>query len=161
MTLNATAQLGYTRRPLGPTFGLEIVGLPLGAARLSTATVASLRDDLARWRLLILRNQGIGHVEQIIFSRIFGELEVHVLDQFRVPGFPEILRISNIFESGKPIGLYDGDNEEEWHTDHSWKQSVSSASLLYSVIAPAAGGDTLFVDTTAVMTSFPAKPGRS
>jgi taurine dioxygenase len=43
----------------------------------------------------------------------------------------------------------------EWHTDYSWKKVMSRASLLYSVIAPELGGDTLFADSTTAYDELP------
>lgn len=88
-------------------------------------------------------------------SRLFGEPEIHVQDQYTVPRFAQIVTISNIHRNGVPIGLYDGDNEQEWHTDLSFRPTMSSVSLLYSVIAPGAGGETRFADTTAAYDDLP------
>lgn len=82
-------------------------------------------------------------------SRVFGEPESHVQDQYAVDGFPQIVTISNIHRDGVPIGLYDGDDEDEWHTDLSWKSQMSAVSLLYSVVAARVGGATRFADTTS------------
>jgi taurine dioxygenase len=72
-----------------------------------------------------------------------------------VPEHPEVLKISNIFVDGEPIGLYDGDEQEEWHTDYSWKKVMSRASLLYSAVAPQEGGDTVFADSTTAYEELP------
>ena len=43
--------------------------------------------------------------QQIVFSRAFGELEVHVSGVFQEPGHPEVMILSNIVHDGKPVGL--------------------------------------------------------
>ncbi|MGQ4619714.1 TauD/TfdA family dioxygenase [Nocardia sp. R7R-8] len=73
-----------------------------------------------------------------------------------MPGFAQIVTISNIHRNGVPIGLYDGDNEQEWHTDLSFRPAMSAVSLLYSVIAPESGGETRFADTTTAYEDLPA-----
>src|SRR5262249_39159917 len=52
-------------------------------------------------------------------------------------------------------------DQMEWHTDYSWKSVMSRASLLYSVIAPDEGGDTLFADSTAAYDDLPDALKRS
>ena len=108
-----------------------------------------------KYRVLVVRDQVLSHEDHIRVSRLFGEPEVHVQDQYTVPGFAQIVTISNIHRNGVPIGLYDGDNEQEWHTDLSFRPQMSSVSLLYSVVAPEVGGQTRFADTTAAYDDLP------
>ncbi|WP_188116145.1 TauD/TfdA dioxygenase family protein [Salinispora cortesiana] len=144
----------YQLEKLGATFGARITGLDL-RDRLDQGSARRLIDDLTEHRLLVLPGQKLGHEEHVRFSRIFGPLDVYPVRQYVVPEFPEVLKISNIFQNGKPIGLYDGDDQIEWHTDYSWKTVMSRASLLYSEIAPAEGGDTLFADSTVAYDELP------
>ncbi|MGC5347000.1 TauD/TfdA dioxygenase family protein [Streptomyces sp. DT171] len=62
--------------------------------------------------------------------------------------------ISNIHQDGTPIGIYDGDQEEEWHADNSFKPKLTSATMLYSVITPPRGGETRFADATRAYASL-------
>ncbi len=144
----------YTLQSLGSGFGARIGGLDLRQP-VDSRTARRLIDDLIRYRVLVVPGQQIDHSDHIRFSRIFGPLDVYPVARYVVPGHPEILKISNIFENGEPIGLYDGDEQEEWHTDYSWKKEMSRASLLYSVIAPSEGGDTVFADTTMAYENLP------
>ncbi|WP_409492867.1 TauD/TfdA dioxygenase family protein [Amycolatopsis sp. cmx-11-12] len=138
----------YQSKPISSTFGAQITGLDL-AAPIDQDTVDSLVEDLIKYRVLVVPGQKLGHADHIRVSRLFGPLDVYPVSKYVVPEYPEVLTISNIFENGIPIGLYDGDEQEEWHTDYSFKKVMSKASMLYSVIAPEVGGDTLFADTTA------------
>jgi taurine dioxygenase len=137
----------YQLEPLGPGFGARITGLDLRGP-VAGDTADALRDDLVRHRVLVLPGQDIDHAQHVAFSKLFGPLDVYPVARYVVPDHPEVLKISNIFENGEPIGLYDGDTQEEWHTDYSWKQVMSRASLLYSAVAPDEGGDTVFADST-------------
>ncbi len=140
--------MSYQLETLGSTFVAEITGLDL-REETSPQTAESLISDLARYEVLVIRDQKLEHADQVRFSRLFGPLDIYPVRSYVVPEYPEVLTISNIFENGEPIGLYDGDDQMEWHTDYSWKPVMSRASLLYSAIAPAEGGDTLFADSTA------------
>jgi taurine dioxygenase len=144
----------YTLEPLTPTFGARIGELDLREP-VDEQTAGRLIRDLLRYRVLVLPGQRLSHSDQVRFSKVFGPLDVYPVARYVVPDFPEVLKISNIFENGEPIGLYDGDEQEEWHTDYSWKEEMSRASLLYSVIAPEEEGDTVFADTTLAYAELP------
>ncbi len=146
----------YTRTPLAPTFGLTITDVDLSEP-VDDETAQGFVDDLTAHRVLVVPGQKLDHAAHLRFSRLFGPLDVYPVAKYVVPEFPEILKISNIFSDGLPIGLYDGDDQEEWHVDYSFKEVMSRASLLYSVIAPLEGGDTLFADTTAAYDDLPAE----
>jgi taurine dioxygenase len=146
--------LAYELEPLGPTFGARVTGLDLRAP-VDRETADRLIDDLTRHRVLVLPGQDLDHAAHVRFSRLFGPLDVYPVSRYVVAEHPEVLKISNIFEDGEPIGLYDGDEQEEWHTDYSWRKVMSRASLLYSAIAPEQGGDTIFADATAAYDDLP------
>lgn len=144
--------------PLECGLGASVLELQLGQPLGLVA--ASLRDALARSRLLVLRGQSLSHQQLLEAARVFGEPEVYLNGRHSVPGFPMITAISNIFVGGAPIGMYDGDNEEEWHSDLSWRRDIGRVTLLYSVVAPRLGGETRFADTTAAFAALPANMQR-
>jgi taurine dioxygenase len=144
----------YTLDALGSAFGATVSGLDLREP-VDRPTADRLIDDLARYRVLVLPGQKLDHADHVRFSRLFGPLDVYPVARYVVPEHPEVLKISNIFEDGEPIGLYDGDDQEEWHTDYSWKKVMSRASLLYSAVAPQEGGDTIFADATRAYDDLP------
>ncbi|MEU2032553.1 TauD/TfdA dioxygenase family protein [Nocardia amamiensis] len=146
----------YRIDPLSSAFGARILGIDLSRP-LDGSDAACLVEDLLKYRVLVVRDQNLSHEDHVRVSRLFGEPEIHVQDQYTVPGFRQIVTISNIHRDGVPIGMYDGDNEQEWHTDLSWKPQTSAVSLLYSVIAPEVGGETRFADTTAAYDDLPTE----
>lgn len=144
---------GYRIDSLATTFGARLTGIDL--TRSLDDIAATIADDLLKYRVLVIPGQNLTHQDHLRVSRVFGEPEVHVQDQYTVAGFPQIVTISNIHRDGVPIGLYDGDDEEEWHTDLSWKPQMSAVSLLYSVVAAQVGGETRFADTTSAYDALP------
>jgi taurine dioxygenase len=102
----------------------------------------------------VFRDQRITPDQQIAFSRRFGPLQIHVLHQFGLAGYPEVLVVSNIVENGKPIGL--GDAGHYWHSDLSYKEKPSLGSLLHAQELPAEGGDTLFANMHLAWDTLPA-----
>jgi taurine dioxygenase len=91
---------------------------------------------------------------QVAFSRRFGPLQIHVLNQFQLAGHPEILVISNILENGRPIGL--GDAGAYWHSDLSYMPKPSLGSMLHARELPDEGGDTLFANQHRAWDALPA-----
>jgi taurine dioxygenase len=134
--------------------GAEVIGLDLSQS-LTDRTVSEIRQALLECGgLLVFRAQIITPEQHIAFSRRFGPLMIHVLQQFLLPGHPEILKVSNVLENGQPVGL--GDAGSIWHSDLSYTPVPSLGSLLYALELPAEGGDTSFANMTAAYDALPA-----
>jgi taurine dioxygenase len=136
----------------GP-LGAEVFGLDLSTS-LSDAAFTPIVDAHLAHHVLVFRDQRITPEQQIAFSRRFGPLQIHVLRQFQLPGYPEILVVSNIKEDGQPIGL--GDAGYYWHSDLSYKETPSLGSMLHAQELPAEGGDTLFANMHLAYDTLPA-----
>ncbi|WP_408361394.1 TauD/TfdA dioxygenase family protein [Paraburkholderia sp. RL18-103-BIB-C] len=136
----------------GPV-GAQVLGLDL-AKPLSQDDFARIHRAHLDHHVLVFRDQRITPDQQIAFSRRFGPLQIHVLHQFQLPGYPEVLVVSNIVEDGKPIGL--GDAGHFWHSDLSYKEKPSLGSLLHAQELPAEGGDTLFANMHLAWDTLPA-----
>lgn len=107
-----------------------------------------LQRALHQHRLLIVPGQHLNHADLLAVAACFGTVDTHVDRRYAVGGFPGLTVISNIVEDGEHVGIYDGDDEEEWHADNSFKPMLTRATLLYSVITPERGGETRFADAT-------------
>ena len=108
--------------------------------------------------VIYFRGQQLSNERHIQFSRRFGELEIHVLKKYLLPGYPEILLISNIKdENGENIGLADAGFT--WHTDVSYLKKPSRCSLLHAKEVPSRDGRTLggtvFTNTIAAYEALP------
>jgi taurine dioxygenase len=106
-------------RPLGAALGAEVIGVDLGRP-LSHGDFQRIHQAHLDHHVLVFRDQRITPAQQIAFSRRFGPLQIHVLNQFQLAGPPEVLIVSNVIENGKPIGL--GDAGHFWHSDLSYKE---------------------------------------
>jgi taurine dioxygenase len=132
--------MALTLCPFDAPLGAEASGLD--PRNVSEVDFDALRQALARHGVLVLRNQQLSPAELVGFSRRFGELEYHVLDQYWLPEQPEVYVISNIVENGKPIG-----NPREgfgWHTDLSYMALPTAYTFLYGLEVPEEGAETLF-----------------
>ncbi|WP_296227871.1 TauD/TfdA dioxygenase family protein [Ralstonia sp. UBA689] len=149
----------HVRRLTDAPLGAEVLGLR-DAADLSDADIAAIRQAwLAHDGLLVFRDVQLTPEAQVAFSRRFGPLQVHVLNQFNLTGHPEILVVSNVVENGKPIGL--GDAGRDWHSDLSYKPLPSLGSLLLERELPQEGGDTLFANMVRAYETLPAELKRT
>lgn len=141
-------------RPLASGFGATV---NLDLTHDSTPELArALTAALHRHRLLVFPGQHLNHADLLKASTLFGAVDTDVDRRYAVGGFPGITVVSNIAEDGRHVGIYDGDNEEEWHADSSFKPTLTRATLLYSVITPESGGETRFADATQAYADLPA-----
>src|ERR1700686_5475130 len=108
--------------------------------------------------VVVFRGQQLSNERHVEFSRRFGELEIHIVKKYLLPGFPEILLISNIRdERGEHIGSADAGFT--WHTDTSYRRRPSRCSLLYAKEVPhrdgRALGETVFANAIAAYEALP------
>jgi taurine dioxygenase len=140
--------------PLAGGFGAQVNH---DLSRTEALEMASaLTAALHQFRVLIFPEQHLNHADLLTAASLFGTVDTDVDRRYAVSGFPGITTISNIVEDGTRIGIYDGDQEEEWHADNSFKPHLTRATLLYSVITPTQGGETRFADATQAHADLPA-----
>ncbi len=149
--------MGLSVRPMSETFAAEIEGVDL-TAPLSGAAFARIRDAFHRYGVLVFRGQALSAEQHIAFSRRFGELEIHVLKQYLLPGHDEILVLSNVTDGRHPKGVVNAGRF--WHSDLSYMERPSLGSLLYAVSVPPQGGDTLYADLCAAYQALPGETKR-
>jgi taurine dioxygenase len=109
----------------------------------------AIREAFNRHLLLVFPGQKIDERHHIAFSRRFGELQVHVLDQYRHPQHPEIYVLSNVDKSGRATGSHPDKGTLVWHSDLSFQKRPALATILYGIEVPRTGGDTLYADMYA------------
>ncbi|WP_431284323.1 TauD/TfdA dioxygenase family protein [Humitalea sp. 24SJ18S-53] len=143
-------------RPSGRALGADIEGADL--ANLTDADFAVLRQAWLDHLVIRLRGVDIDDPTHVALSRRFGELDFNpgtrLTGKVYVEGIPEIVKISNIVENGKPVGEL-GAGEADWHTDMCFVDTPPSASLLRSLEIPAAGGDTSYLNMEAAYAALP------
>ena len=142
--------------PLSRHIGAEIKGVDISRP-LPDDVFQTIDDAYNRHSVLVFRDQTLTPEQQIAFARRFGDLEISPRTQFALPGYPEVLVLSNIIENGKPIG--NADAGRTWHTDMSYTKTPPRGSLLYAREIPVengrALGDTVFASAAAAFESLP------
>ena len=133
--------------PLSDTnFFAEVTGADL--KRDDYEQFAAIKAAHLKHGVIVIRGQSMTPDDQIRFSRRFGTLAIHVLEDQLLEGHPEILLVSNKTEDGRYVGLPDAGRF--WHTDQSYEEKPALGSLLFAIEVPADGsGDTRFCDMTS------------
>ena len=68
------------------------------------------------------------------------------MNQYHADGYPELYRLSNLDERGKPSGRHPDKGTLAWHTDGSWQRVTGQATIIYGEVMPERGGETHFCD---------------
>jgi taurine dioxygenase len=124
-------------RPLTSAIGAEIHGVDC-AAPVDDQTIAAIRAVWLDRQVVFFPNQHLDDETQVAFASRFGELtEGHPVEPL-VGERPEVQPIDSV-----------KDRTNFWHTDVTFMADPPMASMLYSVVVPDVGGDTMWVNTRA------------
>lgn len=137
--------------------GAEATGVDLGrpvAAGVAGEIGARLREHA----VLVFRDQRMSPEAQVALTRQLGEPEVHVLDDFTLPGMPEVFVVSNVRRDGKPVGAVNAG--QYWHSDLSYAAHPTFASMLHAREVPAGRGETVFAGMVRAYETLPADVGK-
>jgi taurine dioxygenase/putative 2-oxoglutarate oxygenase len=137
---------------LSPVLGVEVSGVDLRKP-LSADVTSELRRAWLDATVLLIRNQALTPDDLLRFTRSLGKPFVYTRAENALPGYPEVLVLSNLMENGRPIGA--PASGRYWHTDGHFLPEPPAASLLYSKEAPATGGDTHFANMAAAYADLP------
>ncbi len=131
--------------PLSPNLGVEVRGVDL-ARGVDDATFDAVYAAFLEHKVLLFDAQDLPPARQVEFARRFGEVQVHVMNQYHLPGHPELYRLTNLDADGKPNGRHPDRGTMAWHTDGSWQRVTGQATILYAEVATDEGGETHFAD---------------
>jgi taurine dioxygenase len=154
----------FSVRAITPITGADVTGLDL-RRELDAPTVGAIRTALLQHKVLVFRDQDIDDAQQIRFSRYFGRVTpAHPITNGLVD-HPEIKENILSRDAGEYAG-YDVSaahplrpaarprSRAGWHIDITFVANPNSITFLRSVVAPEAGGDTLFVNLEALYESL-------
>ena len=132
-------------RALTPNLGAEISGIEL-STDMGEAAFRAVYQAFLRYQVLLFPPQDLPPGDQVAFARRFGEVQVHVMNQYHADGHPELYRLSNLDEQGRPNGRHPDKGTLAWHTDGSWRRVTGQATIIYGEIVSETGGETHFAD---------------
>jgi alpha-ketoglutarate-dependent 2,4-dichlorophenoxyacetate dioxygenase len=135
----------FAIRPLAPGLGAHVSGIDFDAG-FDDAVFRAIYRAFLRYQVLLFGPFDLPPAQQVAFARRFGEVQVHVMNQYHADGFPELYRLSNLDEQGKPNGRFPDKGTFAWHTDGSWRRVTGQATIIYGEVVAGAGGETHFCD---------------
>src|SRR5689334_613806 len=92
----------FVVEPVHAGFGGEIKGLTLREA-VSEELFDKVYEAFLDYQLILFRNEDVPPGTQVAFARRFGEVQVHVMNQYHgYKEHPEIYMLSNVGADGKP-----------------------------------------------------------
>jgi alpha-ketoglutarate-dependent taurine dioxygenase len=139
------ASVHFEARPLTPKLGARVRGVEV-ARDMTDEVFADIYRAFLRHQVLVFEPQDLPSAAQVAFARRFGEVQVHVMNQYHADGHPELYRLSNLDENGKPNGKHPDKGTLIWHTDGSWARVTGQATIIYGEVVPEIGGETHFAD---------------
>jgi len=135
----------FSVRPLTPNLGAQISGVDM-TRELDQAAFGEIYRAFLRYQVLLFPPHELPPARQVALARRFGEVQIHVMNQYHADGFPELYRLSNLDASGKPTGQHPDKGTLAWHTDGSWQRVTGQATIIYGEVMPEQGGETHFCD---------------
>ncbi len=142
------ARQSFSIDPLTPTIGAEIVGLDLSRP-LDPATLDAVYRTLIDHLVIFFRDQELPPARQLAFAESFGEIDKPHPVYPHAEGQPNVVLLEHGPDS-KP-------DTNQWHTDLTFYEQPPFASVLYAVLVPATGGDTLWANMYAAYDALPAE----
>ena len=91
--------------------------------------------------------------QHVAFTRRLGPLHIMEPLEFNLPGFPEVLVVTNAEKDNKPIGIKRAG--WGWHSDGEDKVLPNAGSFIHALELPPVDGDTMYADTYAAFAALP------
>jgi alpha-ketoglutarate-dependent taurine dioxygenase len=130
--------------PLAGHIGAEITGVDTGVP-LSDDAVARIRQALLDRKVVFLRGQHLNYRRQVAFAERLGPLTLGHPTLASPPGQPLLEEIDSL----------KGGKVNYWHTDVTFVERPPAFTLLYAVVIPPLGGDTIWANTVSAYQSLP------
>lgn len=141
--------MSFVSQSLPGGVGVEVTDLDV-AGGIPDSTAGALRQLWLDAGIVVFRGLGTSPEVLLRLSRCFGELEPHPIEHFRLPGYPELILLSNENGLTGPVYEFDGVptyGRIPWHTDLAFATTPNAGALLRMVKKSAHGGQTGWIDT--------------
>lgn len=138
-------------RPLSDVMAAEVIGIDL-VKPLSPETHEAIHAAFLTHQILVFRDQKLTKDQQVAFTEQFGTLERHALTNITPGSHPLVHMVTNLGPDGQPTGVVKSD---KWHSDKSFREAPSMATVLHAVTLPPDGGDTCFANMYRAYEALP------
>lgn len=149
MSKQENAVHGYTHlaiEPYTPNIGAVIHDFDL--TKIDSGVVrAELRKALFEFQVLFFRKQSLTPEQHVAIARIFGDPD-KAKAYFPRSNAQKLIEVIETKPDGYRYGV------DQWHTDISFSPNPPTGAVLYSLVIPPAGGDTLWSSGTHVYDSL-------
>lgn len=129
-----------------PSLGAEVAGIDLSQP-IDASTREVLSQALAEHLALVFHDQSLTPQQYLAAAASFGPPMRQHYSQHNMPDFPDIGLVWH--RNGQRPA-------ERWHTDHTNRECPPSATMLYGVEIPSAGGGTSVANMRAAYAALPA-----
>lgn len=139
----------FTIEALAGGIGVEIHGLDVKTS-FSSEVASRLRQVWLDEGVVLFRAIGTSPEVLLNLSKCFGKLEPHPIEHFRLPGYEELILLSNENGLAGPVYDYDGVHTYghiPWHTDLAFATTPNAGAILRMVKKSAHDGQTGWIDT--------------
>jgi len=142
--------------PITEDFAAQVRDIDLGEA-LTDDTVAEIEQAMARYAVLVFRNQPLTDDQHAAFTRRFGPIDKGLLlgaKRKRRLTNPDVIDLANVDHEGAVLPASNIRNvsliaNQLWHSDSSFKDPPAKFSILCGIDLPGEGGQTEFADQRA------------
>jgi taurine dioxygenase len=145
MNPSARDQTALGFEPLTAKLGARVTGVDL-ADGVQADDFRTLHDALLCYQVLVFPPRELPPGRQVEFARHFGDVQIHVMNQYHAIAHPELYRLSNLDEHGRPNGRHPDKGTLAWHTDGSWQRVTGHVTVIYAEVVAGEGGETHFCD---------------
>lgn len=143
-----------TVQPLQGFMGAAVTGLDLSKP-LDDSARDAIMNALVEHHILVFPNQNLTKDEQYAYTERFGEVEGHVVRGLDGVKSPQVHMVSNLDLDGKPTKTPATSGNFFWHTDKSYHDIPSLATLLHAKQIPPKGGSTQFANIANAYDELP------
>ena len=140
--------------PIQENFGAQVNNINL-AEPIEKKTFVKIQSFLHKFGVLHFPNQNLTPAKLSVFTKLWGEPDIHHLAEHTFPEYPEVRVLSNVMKDGKLVGAFRGGNF--WHSDLSYLEKTGYVTMLHGIECPAQGGDTLFADMQRLYKFLPTE----
>src|SRR4029078_8250009 len=94
LAMNSTIEISdkLALRPLTPKLGAALTDVKL-ADDMSDELFRAIYQAFLRYQVLLFPPQDVPPARQVAFARRFGEVQIHIMNQYHADGFPALYRL--------------------------------------------------------------------
>ena len=135
--------------PLAEAFAARITGVDLSEP-LSDDRFEAIKAQWMEHRIVLFPDQKLDDDSLVAFAESFGRLFVHAQTSLLSKNHKEVMELSNLPEAERKTT-----HELDWHTDQTYTPQPVFGTMLYGLVAPTEGGETLIADLAGAYASLP------